>query len=165
MNALLRVCLLAILLFSLAGCDLWDDMVDSVTGSDDDKAARAAELAVAETAVAQPAATKAETAKPKAPEQTEVKADQQERKYETRFHHTATGSKDGGKSLVLCPGQKMKFTSCSSGGTAIPFHGYDHGRETYWNMGKEPKGDIVCKKGDKTYRFKADKTFVYGQCK
>lgn len=84
--------------------------------------------------------------------------------YETKFHHTTTGSSDGGKSLVLCPGQDIKFDSCSAGGVDIPFHGHDTGRIVYYNVSKEPEGDIVCKKGDRVYKYRADKTIVYGDC-
>jgi hypothetical protein len=88
--------------------------------------------------------------------------------YETRFHHTQTGGPDGGKSMVMCPGQRMEFDRCTSDGVTIPFHGFDEGRELYWNMGAEPKGDITCTKGDKTYVYPAStpdaRGFVWGKC-
>lgn len=160
MTKLPRLLLLCTLTLALSGCDLWDDMVDSVSGSGDDDPEP-----IVQTTVAQSEAPAPAVAKPATVEKKEAVEEQKETEYETRFHHTATGSKDGGKSLVLCSGQKMKFTSCLSDGTSIPFHGYDHGRETYWNMHKEPQGDIVCKKDGKTYRFRADTTFVYGLCR
>jgi len=85
--------------------------------------------------------------------------------YETKFHHTTTGSSDGGKSVVLCPGQTIDFDKCSASGVDIPFHGYDTGRIIYWNMKQVPAGDIICTKGGKTYRYRADKTIVYGDCR
>ena len=88
--------------------------------------------------------------------------------YETKFHHTQTAGPDKGKSLVLCEGQTMQFDSCTSDAVKIPWHGYGDGRETYWNMTEEPKGDIVCKKGDKTYVYPAtdvdDRGFTWGKC-
>jgi len=84
--------------------------------------------------------------------------------YETRFHHTTTGSSDGGKSLVLCPGQVMNFEKCSVGDVIIPHHGMDTGRVIYWNMTEVPQGDINCIKDGKTYKYKADSTIVHGDC-
>ena len=85
-------------------------------------------------------------------------------KYETRFHHTTTGSSDGGKSLVMCPGQVMDFDRCVADGVSIPYHGTDDGREIYWNMSFEPKGTIICTKDGNGYYYKADSTFVTGDC-
>ena len=82
----------------------------------------------------------------------------------SRFHHTTTGSSDGGKSLVMCPGQTVNFDSCDVGGVNIPFHGYDDGRETYWNMFQVPIGDIVCVKDGMSYTYRADEVIVFGQC-
>ncbi len=84
--------------------------------------------------------------------------------YETKYHHTTTASSDGGKSLVMCPGQVMSFESCTCDGVSIPYHGYDTGREIYWNMAAEPVGDIVCLKGGVTYRYKAVDDVDYGDC-
>jgi hypothetical protein len=88
--------------------------------------------------------------------------------YETRFHHTQTAGPDKGKSLVLCPGQTMQFDSCTSDGVKIPWHGYGDGRETYWNMTEEPKGDILCRKGDNLYLYPATEVdsrgFTWGKC-
>ena len=88
--------------------------------------------------------------------------------YETRFHHTQTAGPDSGKSLVLCPGQRMDFDKCTSNGIVIPRHKDGDGRETYWNMSKEPDGDILCVKGDKQYLYPATITdprgFVWGKC-
>ncbi|WP_136808534.1 hypothetical protein [Desulfosediminicola flagellatus] len=88
--------------------------------------------------------------------------------YQTRYHHTHTGGKDPGKSLVLCPGQKIYFEKCTSNGVNIPFHGYDHDlsvpRMTYWNMSYSGKGDIVCTLKGKTYRYPANSTQVNGDC-
>jgi hypothetical protein len=67
--------------------------------------------------------------------------------------------------LVLCPGQRMDFDRCSANGIGIPFHGYDKGRVSYWNMRKEPAGDIVCVKDGRSYRYKADRRTLYGRCR
>ena len=83
--------------------------------------------------------------------------------YETRFHHTTEGSSDGGKSLVLCPGQKMDFDKCSAGEINLPRHD-DDGREGYWNMTAEPAGDIVCTKDGKSYRYKSGEKMFEGKC-
>jgi len=131
--------LLFALILLLNGCDEWDDLVDSVSGSDDDSAST--------TTTAAATKTKAATS------------------YETKFHHTTTGSSDGGKSLVLCPGQSIGFEKCTVGSVKIPRHSSDGGRETYWNMKEKPVGDIVCVKKGKSYKYKADKTIVYGKCK
>jgi hypothetical protein len=85
--------------------------------------------------------------------------------YETYYHHTTTASSDGGKSLVLCPGDDRRFDRCTAGGVTIPFHGYDTGRVIYWNMFAEPKGDIVCTKGGKTYRYPAERKVQFGRCR
>ena len=86
----------------------------------------------------------------------------------TKFHHTQTDGPDGGKSLVLCPGQSMNFKNCTSGSIKIPRHGLDEGREIYWNMRQSTKGDIQCEKDGKTYLFPASKPdsrgFVWGKC-
>jgi hypothetical protein len=88
--------------------------------------------------------------------------------YETKFHHTQTNGPDPGKSLVMCPGQRMDFDRCTSNGVVIPRHKDGDGRETYWNMTEEPEGDIVCTKGDKKYLYPATITdsrgFVWGDC-
>lgn len=86
------------------------------------------------------------------------------KEYETYFHHTTTGSIDGGKSLVLCPGQNIRFDRCVTGNTVIPFHGYDKGRISYWNMRQEPRGDIVCTRDGVEHNYRADATIVYGDC-
>lgn len=88
--------------------------------------------------------------------------------HEIRFHHTQTSGPDKGKSLVLCPGQRMGFTVCTSDGIDIPRHSDGDGRETYWNMNREPVGDIVCVKDGKSYLYPAtkvdDRGFVWGKC-
>lgn len=84
--------------------------------------------------------------------------------YQTRYHHTTTGSSDGGKSLVLCPGQVMDFDECSAGDVNIPLHGKDTGRVIYWNMTQVPAGDIICTKNGKSYKYKANATIVHGDC-
>ncbi len=127
------------LILLLNGCDEWDDLVDSVSGSEDDDSASTTTAATTTT-------TKAAT------------------EYETKFHHTTTGSSDGGKSLVLCPGQSIGYETCSVGSVKIPRHSSDGGRETYWNMKEEPVGDIVCVKSGKSYKYKAKKTVEYGKC-
>jgi hypothetical protein len=87
---------------------------------------------------------------------------------ETKFHHTQTDGPDGGKSLVLCPGQRMNFDKCVCNGVTIPRHKDGDGRETYWNMRQAPKGDIVCTKDGKEYIYPATRTdsrgFVWGSC-
>ena len=98
------------------------------------------------------------------PENAQKKQVESAIEYETKYHHTTTGSSDGGKSLVLCPGQVIKFDKCTSGGVNIPFHGHDTGRVVYWNMSKEPEGDILCEKDGRVYKYRADKTIVYGDC-
>ena len=158
MNKITRFLLLFTLIFSLSGCDIWDDLVDSISGSGDDKPDPIIE------SVAAKAETESEDAEPEVAEKKEVVEEQETTEYATRFHHTQTGGVDGGKSLVLCPGQRMNFTECSAGSTTIPFHGFDEGRELYWNMKRVPSGDVVCKKNGKSYRYKADQTFVFGQC-
>lgn len=84
--------------------------------------------------------------------------------YQTMFHHTTTGYKDGGKSLVLCPGQEVIFDECTVGKTLIPLHGKDENRLIYWNMKEVPTGDIVCTIADKSYQFLANEPFVAGKC-
>lgn len=85
--------------------------------------------------------------------------------YEKKFHHTTTGTRDGGKSLVMCPGQIMNFDNCSCDGVDIPLHTPDAGRENYWNMKKVPTGDIICTKSGKTFKYKADAMLVFGECR
>ena len=85
------------------------------------------------------------------------------------FHHTTTASSDGGKSLVLCPGDPTEFDRVWVEGTnvTIPRHANDHGRVTYWNMRQEPDGDILAKKGNKIYKFPASRAgngVVRGTC-
>ena len=82
--------------------------------------------------------------------------------YETRFHHTTEGSSDGGKSLVLCPGQEMDFEKCSAGDTVLARHD-DDGREGYWKMTAEPAGDIVCTKDGTSYRYKSGEKMFEGK--
>jgi hypothetical protein len=84
--------------------------------------------------------------------------------YQTRYHHTTTGSSDGGKSLVLCPGDTTRFDRCESDGVEIPYHGTDNGRLSYWNMTEVPVGDIVCTKDGKTYRYRAEQAVDFGEC-
>jgi hypothetical protein len=87
--------------------------------------------------------------------------------YQTKFDHTTNDPqklKDGGKSLVLCPGQTMNFDKCSSNIVEIPRHSDDNGRETYWSMASAPVGDIVCKKDGKSYRYPASKLMTKGNC-
>ena len=129
--------LLLALILLLNGCsDEWDDLVDSISGSGDDDPTPIEEVAAV-------------------PEATE---------YSSKFHHTATGSSDGGKSLVLCPGQVMNFDECSVGNVDIPYHGSDDGRVIYWNISEEPAGDIICVKNKKSYKYKADSMMVDGDC-
>ncbi len=82
------------------------------------------------------------------------------------FHHTNTDTRDGGQSLVMCPGETEKFDRCECNGVAIPYHGLDKGRLAYWSMfSSGGSGYIICKKGDKKYRFKTiDKKIVKGSC-
>ncbi len=89
--------------------------------------------------------------------------------YEIRFHHTTFDpghTKDGGKSLVLCPGDDRKDLKCAVGDVPIRFHGISEERASYWNMTESPTGDISCVDGGgKTYKYKSDKTINYGSCK
>ena len=152
MSKITRFFLLLTLILFLNGCsDEWDDLVDSISGSGDDKPTPE-EVAATTTTTTTVVATPVVTAKPEATE------------YESKFHHTSTGSSDGGKSLVLCPGQVMNFDKCSVGNVDIPYHGTDKGRQSYWNMSEEPRGDIVCVKNGKSYRYKANSVMVNGSC-
>lgn len=148
-----RFLLLFVVVFLLNACDTWDDIVDSVSGSGDDKSTTTDDATPADTD------DSSDSDDSSGSDDDEGTLD-----YETRFHHTATGSSDGGKSLVLCPGQNMGFDSCKVGDVTIPKHSDDEGRETYWNMSAEPAGDIVCKKGGDTYKYPADSTIVMGDC-
>jgi len=142
--------LLLALILLLNGCsDEWDDLVDSISGSGDDNPTPIVEEVVATPEVK---ATPEVAAEPKVTE------------YASKFHHTSTGSSDGGKSLVLCPGQVMNFDKCSVGDIDIPYHGLDKGRVSYWNMREEPRGDIVCVKNGKGYKYKANSVKVEGSC-
>ncbi len=58
----------------------------------------------------------------------------------------------------------MNFDKCSVGNVDIPYHGTDKGRQSYWNMSEEPRGDIVCVKNGKSYRYKANSVMVNGSC-
>jgi hypothetical protein len=156
MDKITRFSLLFTLIFSLSGCDIWDDLVDSISGSGDDKSDPIIETIAAK--------KEAEAEPEEEPEEEKQVEKQESTEYATRFHHTTTGGVDGGKSLVLCPGQRMNYSDCSVGSTSIPFHGFDEGREIYWNMKRVPSGDIVCTKNGKSYRYRANGTFVSGQC-
>ncbi|RWX52516.1 hypothetical protein VU01_10036 [Candidatus Electrothrix marina] len=166
MKKIIRFSFLLVLVLLLNGCDDFNEVVDSITDSGDDNSAPAEELAsVVPQAEQQPAAEAVKEEAPKAEADEKAAEDEPESaEYETRFHHTTTGSSDGGKSLVLCDGQRMDFDRCSSNGTSIPYHGHDKGRVSYWNMREEPSGDIVCTKDGQTYRYRADRTVVYGSC-
>ena len=156
MKKLIRISLLFALVLLFNGCDEWDSVVDSVSGSgDDDDTTVTTASTVTTTGTVTP---------PQVADVQEAEAVPEAGSYETRFHHTTTGSSDGGKSLVLCPGQVMNFERCESDGVSIPFHGYDTGRVIYWNMTKVPKGDINCVKDGKGYKYRADRTLVYGDC-
>lgn len=86
--------------------------------------------------------------------------------FQKYYHHTTTGSSDGGKSLVLCPGDTRVDLKCSVGDVKIPFHGYDTGRVSYWNMKEVPIGPIVCEdKEGNILKFRAEKTNDLGSCK
>jgi len=161
MSKVVRFFLLLTLVLLLNGCsDEWDDLVDSISGSGDDDPTPIEEVAaVPEAPAVAKAPTVAEVAE--APAVAEVA---EATEYSSKFHHTSTGSSDGGKSLVLCPGQVMNFDSCSVGNVDIPYHGTDNGRHSYWNMREEPRGDIVCVKNGKSYKYKADAVMVDGSC-
>jgi len=154
MPKIIRFFLLLTLILSLNGCDAWDDLVDSISGSGDDNPTPIEEVAAVPEIIAVPEVTAAPkvTAEPKATG------------YASKFHHTTTGSSDGGKSLVLCPGQIMNFDRCSVGDVDIPYHGSDDGRVVYWNIREEPRGDIVCVKNGKSYKYKANSVMVNGSC-
>ena len=146
-----------------------DDLVDSVGGSGDDNSSIQQEAAVIKPPLTQEQTSESTVVlqEQKSPSTVDAEPSVESNAgvYETWFHHTTTGSIDGGKSLVLCPGQRMDFNRCTAGGRAIPFHGYDEGRVIYWNMYEVPGGDIVCVKNNKTYRYRADSTVVYGSCR
>jgi hypothetical protein len=164
MEKIIRLSLLFALVILLAGCDDWNELVDSATGSGDDDSFSAEEIALAIEPKSEPKEEPAPEEEAKTSEEPETLADAQGEEYETRFHHTTTGSSDGGKSLVLCPGQRMDFEKCTAGGKHIPYHGYDKRRVSYWNMREKPAGDIVCVKNGRSYRYKANKTVVRGVC-
>lgn len=84
--------------------------------------------------------------------------------FSNKFHHITTGYVDGGKSLALCNGDTTRFDKCESDGVDIPYHGLDEGRLLYWNMNKEPIGDIICVKDGKEYRYKAPEGITFGNC-
>lgn len=154
MKKLIRISLLFALVLLFNGCDEWDSVVDSVSGSGDDDETTVTEVSTVTTGTATPQVADVQKEE-SVPEATS---------YTSRFHHTTTGSSDGGKSLVLCPGQVMNFDKCEADGVSIPFHGYDTGRVIYWNMTRVPRGDINCVKDGKSYKYRADKTLVYGDC-
>ena len=161
MSKIIRFFLLLPLVLLLNCCsDEWDDLVDSISGSGDDDPTPIEEVAAVPAVVEAPAVS----AVPEAAAVREVAAVPEATGYSSRFHHTATGSSDGGKSLVLCPGQVMNFDECSVGSVDIPYHGSDNGRVIYWNMFEEPAGDIVCVKNGKSYKYKANSMMVDGSC-
>jgi hypothetical protein len=178
MKKMIRFSLLfALVVLLLTGCDDWNELVDSASGSGDDDSISAEEVALViepkKDPEPEPEPSKEtgliksleQAEKAKTSEVPESSADAQTEEYETRFDHTTTGSSDGGKSLVLCSGQRMDFDKCTAGGVTIPYHGHDKGRVSYWNMREEPRGDIVCIKNGRSYRYKADRTMVYGNCR
>ena len=168
MSKVAQCFLLLPLILLLNGCsDEWDDLVDSISGSGDDNSTPVEEVVAAKAEVVEtPKATAKQkvTVEPKVKTETKAKTKPRVTGYESKFHHTATGSSDGGKSLVLCPGQVMNFDECSVGSVDIPYHGSDDGRVIYWNMREEPRGDIVCVKNGKSYKYKANSTMVDGNC-
>jgi hypothetical protein len=90
------------------------------------------------------------------------------------FHHTQFDGPDKDKitgkgiSVVLCPGDLTKTFNCMQGDIVVPYHGVSKNRASYWNMKDSGTGDVVCKDGNKTYVFHADKDadrgMVYGSC-
>lgn len=180
MKKLMIFFLLVTLTLFISSCDEWDELVDSVSGSGDDTEDTVAE----DVADSSTSDTKDDTSKDdstteskdtskdtskdssKDTSKSEDKDNDADKptKYESKFHHTTTGSSDGGKSLVLCPRQSMNFSSCKTGKVKIPRHDSDKGRETYWNMKQEPVGDIICVKNGKSYKYKANKKVLYGKC-
>ena len=84
--------------------------------------------------------------------------------YQTEFQHTTADAGHGGTSLKLCPDQVMDFDSCKAGDTDLPRHDSD-GQEGYWNMTDVSMEDIVCTKGDATYKYPGGKEMVKGDCK
>jgi len=161
MSKITRCFSMLTLIFFLNGCsDEWDDLVDSISGSGDDNPTPIEEEVAATPVAETPVVTTPVVAAPVVATEPEPESAE----YESEFHHTSTGSSDGGKSLVLCPGQVMNFDSCSVGNVDIPYHGTDNGRHSYWNMFEEPSGDIVCVKNGKSYKYKADSMMVDGSC-
>ncbi|MCK5071120.1 MAG: hypothetical protein KAR01_11275 [Desulfocapsa sp.] len=154
MKQIFKLFLSLTLILLLTSCNEWDDLVDSVSGSGDDDPAPIAEEVIGEVK------TEPTTIEPATEESPVAEATS----YESRFHHTATGSSDGGKALVLCPGQVMNFDRCYVGDVTIPYHGTDEGRIIYWNTQRDPSGDIHCVKGDRSYKYKADRVMVFGDC-
>ena len=98
-------------------------------------------------------------------------------KYPSRYHHTLVGGSDGGISFMSCPGQELDYKKCSCEGIDMPRHGWkndgstgDDGRQNWWNMFKEPKGDtdIVCvtKTGiEHRYKINKKQILLKGNCK
>jgi len=92
--------------------------------------------------------------------------EEEEEYLEMNFHHTQTNGPDGGQSLVMCPGLDWRFDRVECNGVAIPYHGLDNGRISYWNMfSSGGSGYIIGKIGKKKYKFKAvDKKIIKGSC-
>lgn len=166
MNQISKLFLSLTLIVLLTSCNEWDDLVDSVSGSGDDDPTPIAEEVVA--ANTDTTITAEDSPVIAANTDTTITAEDspvaESTSYETRFHHTATGSSDGGKALVLCPGQVMNFDRCYVGDVTIPYHGTDEGRIIYWNTQRDPSGDIHCVKGSQSYKYKADRVMVFGDC-
>ncbi len=83
----------------------------------------------------------------------------------TKYHHTQWNHpKDGGKSLVLCPGEKKLFSRCWVGTVSIPYHDNGAPRHSWWNMKQAPAGDINCLDKDGKYHvFKSSNTIDHSQ--
>jgi len=154
MRRFLNALLILSVAFLISSCDTWDDLVDSISGSGDDKKAISSDATTSTTAaVTKTSSTPSSTSSAKT---------------STRFDHYNSQAWDGhGVAIVMCGGDR-RMDSCSLDGNAMSLHGsQDKGRYAWTIRGRSGYGGtITCTRGGNSYKFRVGgRGVTWGSCR
>jgi hypothetical protein len=154
MRKILNAVMIMSVVLVLNGCDSWDDFVDSISGSGDDK-----KTTSSVTTTGTPATVTKTSSTPAPPTVT---------KTSNRFDHYNPQAWDGnGVAVVMC-GNDARMESCSLDGKAMSLHGsQDKGRDAWTIRGRSGYGGtITCKRGSNAYSFRVgSRGITWGGCR
>ncbi len=144
--------------FLINGCDSWDDLVESISGSGDD------EEVISSVVTTSTSTTDTNTTSTAPTTSTASTTAENSNRFD---HYNPQAWHGAGVAIVLCRGD-ARMDSCSIDGKSMGLHGsQDHDRDVWTIRGKSGYGGtITCKRKSKAFAFKVGRSgMTWGGCR